>query len=141
MISRRGFLMAAAATRAFAQASPYMAVIQKVSGSVGFYTENGKQVGLVKVGSFPHEGVLSSDGRLLYVSDNGVLWMTEDAMGGNTISVIDTRAMKKVDTIDLGRFHRPHGIALVGDSLVATTERPFGLVLVDPKRRAVIRDF
>ena len=75
------------------------------------------------------------------MSDNGVLWMTEDSPGYNAISVVDVRAMKKLYDIDLGRFHRPHGIALVGDRLLATTERPFGLVMVDPAARKVVRDY
>ena len=122
--------------------SAYLAVIEKVSGAVGFYTEAGRLLGEVKVGSFPHEAVLAPDGRL-YVSDNGVLWMTEDKEGTNTISVVDVHAMKKVDEIDLGRFHRPHGIALIPGSrhLLATTERPAGLIEVDPVARRVVRDF
>jgi len=120
---------------------PFLAVVEKVACAVGFYTEDGKQIGLVKVGPFPHEAVLSKDRRFLYVSDNGVLWMTEDTLGYNVISVVDVKTMKKVHDIDLGRFHRPHGIALVGDRLLATTERPFGLVMVDPAARKVVRDY
>lgn len=124
-------------------ADPYIATIEKVSGTVGFYSETGQSEGRVKVGSFPHEAALSPDGRLLYVSNNGVLWMTEDTMGTNSISVVDVRAKKKLYDIDLGRFHRPHGLALIPGSgqLLATTERPFGLILVDPVARKVIRDF
>jgi YVTN family beta-propeller protein len=129
------------ATSAWAAERPYLAIVEKVAGAVGFYSEGGKQLGLVKVGPFPHEAVLSKDGSLLYVSDNGVLWMTEDSLGYNVISVVDVQAMKKLHDIDLGRFHRPHGIALVGDRLLATTERPFGLVMVDPAARKVVRDF
>jgi YVTN family beta-propeller protein len=120
---------------------PYLAVIEKVAGAVAFYSEDGRELARVKVGSFPHEAALSPDGRRLYVSDNGVLWMTEDSLGANTISVLDVPSMKKLFAIDLGRFHRPHGIATLGDRLLATTERPFGLILVDPERRAVLRDF
>ena len=127
--------------QAWAAERPYLAVVEKVAGAVGFYTEDGRQIGLVKVGPFPHEAVLSKDGRFLYVSDNGVLWMTEDRLGYNVISVVDVKAMKKVHDIDLGRFHRPHGIALVGDRLLATTERPFGLVMVDPAAHKVVRDY
>ena len=121
---------------------PYLAVIEKQAGAVGFFAEDGKLLAEVKIGSFPHEAVLAPDGRL-YVSDNGVLWMTEDAMGTNTISVVDVHTMKKVDQIDLGRFHRPHGIAIVPGTkrLLATTERPAGLILVDPVERKVIRDY
>jgi YVTN family beta-propeller protein len=129
------------ATAAWAAERPYLAVVEKVAGAVGFYSDTGKQLGLVKVGPFPHEAVLSSDGKLLYVSDNGVLWMTEDSLGYNAITVVDVRAMKKVRDIDLGRFHRPHGIALVNGHLFATTERPFGLIMVDPATSKVVRDF
>ena len=121
----------------------YIAIVEKVAGAVAFYAEDGKQLGLVPVGPFPHEAVLSRDGKLLYVSVNGVLWMTEDKLGNNTIAVVDVKAMRKVRDIDLGRFHRPHGIALTapGDRLLATTERPFGVILVDPASAKVIRNF
>ena len=123
-------------------ADAYLAVIEKVAGAVGFFSEDGKQLAQVKIGSFPHEAALSSDG-LLYVSDNGVLWMTEDKLGTNSISVVNVHTMKKVDEIDLGRFHRPHGIAIVPGTnrLVATTERPAGLIMVDPAQRKVVRDY
>ncbi len=97
----------------------------------------------IGVGPFPHEAVLSRDGKLLYVSVNGVLWMTEDKPGNNTMAVVDVHAMRKVRDIDLGRFHRPHGMALTatGDHLLSTTERPFGLILADPAAGKVIRDY
>jgi YVTN family beta-propeller protein len=118
------------------------AVVEKVAGAVGFYTEDGRQAGRVPVGNFPHEAILSPDGRTIYVSVNGVLWMTEDAQGSNTIAVVDARSMRKIADIDLGRFHRPHGLALLDDGTVlATTERPFGLIRVDPRQRRVIRDY
>lgn len=141
-IVRQVALTWALLTAAAAQEA-YLAVIEKVAGAVGFFTEDGRQLAQVKVGNFPHEAALSVDGRYLYVSDNGVLWMTEDAQGTNTISVVDVRAMKKTDTIDLGRFHRPHGLALLPDQthLLATTERPFGLVSIDVTARKVTRNY
>ncbi len=122
---------------------PYIAVVEKSAGAVGFFSEDGRQLGQVKVGSFPHEAVLSKDGRLLFVTDNGVLWMTDEGNGTNTVSIVDVRAMKRIGTIDLGRFHRPHGIARVpgSDNLLATSERPFALVLIDPVVRKVTRDY
>ncbi|HXB73474.1 MAG TPA: beta-propeller fold lactonase family protein [Candidatus Acidoferrales bacterium] len=128
---------------ALAADPPYLAVIEKIGGAVGFFAEDGRPLAQVKVGSFPHEGALSRDGRFLYVSNNGVLWMTEDSQGTNSISVVDVRAMKKAADIDLGRFHRPHGMALVPGSgqILATTERPFGLIMVDWSTRQVIRDY
>jgi len=136
-------MLSAGATLAAGDAQPYLAIVEKVAGAVAFYSEDSKQLGRVNVGPFPHEAALSKDGTLLYVSVNGVLWMTEDKLGNNTIAVVDVRAMRKVRDIDLGRFHRPHGIALTasGDRLLATTERPFGVILVDPAAGKVVRDY
>src|SRR5262249_20931858 len=138
---RTGLVLLLASLHAAAAEAPHIAVIEKVAGSAGFYSETGKELAQVKVGPFPHEAVLSPDGRYLYVSCNGVLWMTEDSIGNNTIAVVDVRAMKKLHDIQLGKFHRPHGIAFAGANLLATTERPFGVVLVDPAARKVVRDY
>ena len=122
---------------------PDLAVVQKVAGSVGFYTHDGKFLTAVKVGEHPHEAVLSPDKRLLYVTDNGILWMTYKGEGGNTISIVDIKARKKVGVIDLGSSRRPHGIDVDPKTghIVATTENPSGLVLVDPVARKVLRRY
>jgi DNA-binding beta-propeller fold protein YncE len=133
---------AVAALCAFGQQAD-LAVVQKIAGSVGFYTRDGQHLGDVKVGEHPHEAVLSPDKRLLYVTDNGILWMTYKGEGGNTISIVDVKARKKVGVIDLGSNRRPHGIDLDPKTgrLVATTENPSGLVLVDPVARKVLRKY
>jgi YVTN family beta-propeller protein len=136
-------LLCCCGSAAGADPHPYVAVVEKVAGAVGFYTADGKQLANVTVGPFPHEAVLSKDGKLLYVSVNGVLWMTEDKLGNNTIAVVDVHAMRKIRDIDLGRFHRPHGMALTSDGahVLSTTERPFGLILADPAAGKIIRDY
>ena len=53
------------AVAAFGADKPYLAVVEKIAGVVGFYTEDGRSLAQVKVGAFPHEAVLSRDGRLL----------------------------------------------------------------------------
>ena len=123
--------------------SPALAVIEKAAGCVGFYTEEGLRVAGARLGGFPHEGVLSPDGRLLYVTDNGVLWMTDEGDGGNTVSIIDVQAMKRVGVIDLGRFRRPHGIALDAayGRLCVTTEKPSRLLVINAAARKVLRDY
>jgi YVTN family beta-propeller protein len=128
------------AAAALAQ-QPDLAVVEKAAGSVGFYTSAGKRVGEVKTGAFPHEIALSPDRRTLYVTDNGVLWMTDPGEGGNTISILDVRSMKKTGVIDLGRYRRPHGIALHPKTgrMAVTIENPDGLLLIDPAHRKVLR--
>jgi YVTN family beta-propeller protein len=130
------------ASVSFAQ-KPSLAVVEKIAGAVGFYTADGKRIAGVPVGKHPHEIVLSPDKRFLYVSDNGILWMTEAGEGGNTISVIDLAGMKKAGVIDLGRYRRPHGMDIHPQSgrLAVTTENPDGLLLVDLSTRKIIRNY
>jgi YVTN family beta-propeller protein len=123
--------------------APAMAVVEKKAGKVGFYTAEGKRLSEVKVGIFPHEMAFSPDRRLLYVSDNGVEWMTDKGKGFNTISIIDVASRKKVGVIDLGNYYRPHGILVLPKTgqLVVTIENPDGLLLIDPADRKVLRKY
>jgi YVTN family beta-propeller protein len=144
MMSRCAILWIAASlgTPLFAQ-SAAMAVVEKLAGTVGFYTADGKRLNEVKVGKYPHEMAFSPDRRFLYVSDNGVEWMTDTGKGDNTLSVIDVAARKKVDVIDLGTYYRPHGMLVLPKTghLVVTIENPDGLLLVDPKAKKVLRKY
>ncbi|MFB3827039.1 MAG: YncE family protein [Bryobacteraceae bacterium] len=135
---RREFVLLAAVPGA-----PAFAVVEKAAGCVGFYTAAGARAGGVKVGNFPHEAALSPDGHFLYVTDNGVLWMTDAGDGGNTVSIVDVRAMRKAGEIGLARFRRPHGIAwdAGGTRLLVTTELPPALLLLDVAARKLIRDY
>jgi YVTN family beta-propeller protein len=114
---------------------------EKVSHSVGFYRADGSRIVAIPVGKHPHEMALSPDGKQLYVSDNGMLWMTDPGAGGNTISIIDVGQRKRTGVIDLGTYRRPHGLDVDPRSgrLVVTVENPDGLLLVDPKARKVVR--
>jgi DNA-binding beta-propeller fold protein YncE len=136
-------LVVSIAVSAGAAEKAKLAVVEKVSSSVGFYTAEGKRLGGVEVGAYPHEIVLSPDGRYAYVSDNGVLWMTDAGIGGNTISVIDLAAMKRSGVISLGDYRRPHGMDVDPRTgrLVVTIENPDGLLLVDPVERKVLRRY
>jgi YVTN family beta-propeller protein len=122
---------------------PALAVVEKKAGMVGFYTADGKRIGEVKVGNFPHEVVFSPDRRYLYVTDNGLLWMTDPGDGYNTISIIELASRKKAGVIDLGSYRRPHGIAVLPRTghIVTTIENPNGLLLVDPDARKVLRKY
>ena len=118
-------------------------VVEKKAGEVGFYTSAGERIAGVKVGETPHEMVLDPDGRHLYVSDNGVLWMDYDGPGGNTISIVDLEAREHVGVIPLGKYHRPHGMSFdpATRRMMVTSENPDSIVLVDPDSRAVIEAY
>lgn len=133
-------LLASAAANA---ERPVLAVVEKIAGEVGFYNAEGKRIAGVQVGEHPHEAVVSADGRTLYVSDNGILWMQYAGAGGNTISIIDIATMTKSGVIDLGEYRRPHGLAIDPRTglLLSTIENPDGLLLIDPIQRRVLRKF
>jgi YVTN family beta-propeller protein len=136
----RFFIFLLAATL---HAQPDLAVVEKVSGKVGFYKFTGERTSEVKVGVYPHEIVRSLDGKSLYVTDNGILWMQYAGKGGNTISILDAATRQKTGVIDLGEYRRPHGMAVHPQTghLVVTIENPDGLLLVDPAQRKVLRKF
>lgn len=131
-----------AATVTPAQQTAFL-IGEKIANSVGFYDSTGERIAGVEVGKHPHEIVLSPDGRFAYVSDNGILWMTDAGEGGNTISIIDVKTRKKAGVIDLGEYRRPHGMDLDPNSsrMVATIENPDGLLLIDREKRTVVRKY
>lgn len=124
-------------------AQPGVAVVEKIAGKVGFYSPTGERTSEVKVGTYPHEIVRSLDGKSLYITDNGILWMQYAGKGGNTISVIDAGTRQRTGVIDLGEYRRPHGMAVHPKTgqIVVTIENPDGLLLVDPQQKKVIRKF
>jgi YVTN family beta-propeller protein len=77
--------------------------------------------------------VSSSDGKRLFITNYGVDTFSEVSAGGNTISVVNLATLKKEATIDLGRYHRPHGIER-GHSgrLYVTTDFPPAVLVIDP---------
>ncbi len=140
---RRRFFLVALAWAAFLRAgeTPGLLVLHKAAGTLGFYSLEGRLLAQVEVGRHPHEMALSADGRLAYITDNGVMRIEDAGPGGNTVSVVDIGAQKKIGEISLGEFRRPHGIDLEPRSgrLLVTTENPDRLLLIDPLGRRVVR--
>lgn len=120
-----------------------LVMVEKVSGHVGFYDLAGRCLAEVKAGAHPHEMVFSPDHRFLYVTNNGMLWMTDPGDGENTVSIIDLAAQKSLGMIDLGVYRRPHGIDIdpVTGNLLVTTEKPSMLLLVDPRSRKILKQY
>ncbi|MBI5282161.1 MAG: YncE family protein [Candidatus Solibacter usitatus] len=114
-------------------------VVHKGDDSLGIYdASSGRLETKISVGKKPHEFALSSDGKLAYVTNYGVdTWNTSEP-GGNSITVVDLSARKAVAEIDLGQYHRPHGIEC-GESgrFYVTTDFPAALLVVDGGKRKV----
>lgn len=128
---------------AAAAQTPVHLISQKAASSIAYYTFTGDLLGTVPVGLHPHEMALSNDGRYLYTTDNGTMRIEEPGEGGNTISIVDVPARKRVGMISLGKYHRPHGIDIdrATGRLVVTTELPDQLLLIDPAARKVLRTY
>lgn len=95
---------------------------------------SGRALATLPTGQGPHEVVVSRDGSIAVVTDYG------SRSGGNTLTVIDVPGLKVVRTINLGEYHRPHGIAfLPGDSLVAVTSEMSRNVVVVSVAEGVVR--
>ena len=76
-----------------------------------------KIVARVPAGPDPHEIVVSSDGKLAYISNYGGL-----DSNFNTITVIDLAAQKALAPIQLAALRSAHGLAFAGGKLYFTVE-------------------
>jgi YVTN family beta-propeller protein len=125
-----------------ALAQEVMVVVEKHADAVSYYeTDTGKHLETIKVGTRPHEIALSLDRRLAYVTNYGVERWTQTEAGGNTISVIDLHQARVVGEIDLGKFHRPHGIEMSRTGrLYVVADFPPALLVIDPKAKKILRE-
>jgi DNA-binding beta-propeller fold protein YncE len=64
------------------------------------------------VDPFPHEFVIAADGRLAYLAHFGVALAEHPGDGGNTVSVVDVAARRRIGTVHCGNYRRPHDVAL-----------------------------
>jgi len=114
-------------------------ILHKGTSTLGFYTPEGKLEKEVPVGKHPHEMVVSADRRFAYITDNGTMRIEQPGSGGNTVSVVDFVKRKRVATIGLGKYRRPHGIDLEDRTgrLVVSCELPDRLILIDARGRSV----
>lgn len=95
---------------------------------------SGRALATLPTGQGPHEVVVSRDGHVAVVTDYG------SRSGGSTLTVIDVPGLKVVRTINLGEYHRPHGIVfLPGDSLVAVTSEMSRNVVIVAVQEGVVR--
>jgi hypothetical protein len=134
-----GLAIATAVAFAGADAPPRLLVLHKKASTLGLYdSSTGARLWAAPVGTKPHEMVLSPGDRYAYVTDYGVDSYNDTAEGGHTISIVDLEAGARVATIDLGRFRRPHGIALgFSGRVYITVDHPAAVLEVDTEARRV----
>jgi YVTN family beta-propeller protein len=88
---------------------------------------DGRTVAILPVGEGPHEVAVSPDGNWAVSANYGA------RTPGHTLTVLDLRRRRATNTIELGSYLRPHGIAWLPDGkrVVVTSEQARAVVLVD----------
>jgi YVTN family beta-propeller protein len=120
-------------------AADLLLTVHKRADSLGIYDlATGQPVAAIQTGVKPHELALTADRRYALVTDYGVDTYTTAEQGGNTITIIDLRSRQVSARIDLGSYHRPHGIERGrSGAFYVSTEKPSALLLIDARRRQV----
>lgn len=106
-------------------------VVQKGDHSLGYYDfEMGAELDRVSLDPYPHEFAISPDGRLAYMAHFGVALAEDPGPGGNTVSVVDIQARRRVRTIDCESYRRPHDVAFDGKGGLYVLSEGTGTLLV-----------
>ena len=114
-------------------------VLNKAEASASLLDcETGEEVARVPTGDGPHEVAVSPDGVTAVVANYGIR-----GAPGRSLTVIDIPARSVRATIDLGDYHRPHGIQFLpdGGQVMVTVEQEKAVVLVDLESAAVAGAF
>lgn len=82
----------------------------------------------MSTGPGDHEIVISSDGRLAFVSNSG----------GETVSVIDIHKLAKLDDIKVGPGPAAMGVSELSKAIYVTSENDGSVTVIDERRRQVI---
>ena len=119
-----------------------MVVVQKGDHSLGYYDlESGEELHRVPLDPYPHEFVLNAERTHAYLCHFGVALAEDEGPGGNTVSIVEIAARKRVGTVDCGEWRRPHGIDLdAGGTLYVLSEGTSNLLVIpDPLSGQVAR--
>ena len=108
-------------------------VVQKDDHSLGFYDfASGEPRGRVPLPPFPHEFVISPDGRYAYSCHFGLRLAEDEGPGGDEVSVVDLHARQHVRSIACNGWRRPHGITRDRDGrLYVLSEGASRLLVID----------
>lgn len=87
----------------------------------------GNEIARIDTGMGPHEVAVSPNGKIAVVGNYG------QQQAGHTLTVIDLTSQSIIKTIDLEKYHRPHGIVFLPDGkhVVVTAEVEQKLLVVN----------
>ena len=122
-------LLAAAALGAGSAPADTLLVANKSDATVDLLDPaSGEKRATLPTGEGPHEIAVSPDGRTAVISNYG-----KREAPGASLTVVDVPAARVLETIDLGRHGRPHGLAWLSDeALAVTAEGSAHLLVVEP---------
>lgn len=109
-------------------------VLNKAEASVSLIDlQTGTVAKRIEVGDGPHEVAVTSDGRTAVVCNYG------QKVPGNTLTVIDLLKQTVVRTIELGEYHRPHGIVFLpgAERVAVTCEHEQNVLVVNLRTGAI----
>lgn len=100
-------------------------VVNKIGNTISFIDVATRKIKFTRTtGKGPHELALTRDG----------LWaVVTDYVGGNSLTIFDVKRAKKVRTIDLSSYPRPHGVLFLNDQrrVAVSSEASDSVVIVD----------
>jgi len=102
-----------------------LVVVNKKDDTVNFIDLQSRKIKFTRdTGKGAHELAMSTDGRLAVVTDY---------MGGNSLTVFDVQQARKIKTIDLSHYPRPHGVLFLKDQrrVAVSSEGSDSVVIVD----------
>lgn len=109
-------------------------VLNKSDGTASLIAcRTGQVFATIPTGEAPHEVAVSPDHKTAVVGNYG------KNNPGHTLTVIDLATRKVTKTIDLKKYHRPHGLLFLPDGkrLLVTAEKEQKLLIVDIDRGKV----
>ncbi len=95
-------------------------VLNKSDASASIISlKTNQTIATIPTGNGPHEAAVTPDGKTAVVTNYG-----NREAPGSTLTVIDLSQLKVSKTIDLGDYHRPHGVTFLpaGKELLVTAE-------------------
>ncbi len=100
-------------------------VVNKGDNTINFIDIASRKIKFTRAtGKGPHEMALSNDGQWAVVTDY---------VGGNSLTIFDVKEAKKVRTISLSTYPRPHGVLFLKDQrrVAVSSEASDSVVIVD----------
>lgn len=111
------FVLAASTLPTLALAAQLL-VLNKSDATLSFIDpESGQTRATIATGEGPHEIELSADAKIAVVTNYGA------STPGNSLSVVDVKARRELERVDLGDLRRPHGLTLLKDKIYFTAEQ------------------